>query len=212
MTRKYVTIGAVVEGCVYDDSTHPYAVDTDGVINFSGGMAGVILTLNLQYLREADRDGIYSTTFPASPTNWTSSLTQPDVPRNVSVFVDDGTGWSVDGEAKITGVNQNGAAITETITLTASVGPTTFYGSAAFATISKVEITDVGDITIGSGLEFGYSDKVGLTNYISGETPDIFKLTMDGSDISVPSYDTTYGTLDLSTIPNGADYIVWYRF
>jgi len=145
----------------------------------------------------------------------TTNITNPDVPRNISVTVTNN--GSPSGNVTITGVDAKGNSITEDITL---VPGGTAYGDKAFATISKITVP----ATVNGGgadtVTVGIGDKLGLSNIIY-ETSDVYKIKVNNTDKTsefdmATDVDTTNGTVDMSSLVAGGitaddDITIWFR-
>lgn len=93
-------------------------------------------------------------TLGASAADVTSSITNPDVPRNVTVK---GNASGIAGDVVITGTDANGAALTETIALS---GSSEVAGNKAFKTVTSINFpaktNASGDtVSIGAGSKLG---------------------------------------------------------
>lgn len=100
-----------------------------------------------------------ATATSGSTTTTITSLTQPDVPRNVTITAG-GTAGDIKAAAiTVTGTNVEGATITETLTPTVDTAGTT-TGNKAFATLTSVAIP----AQDGSGATYsvGYGSKLGI--------------------------------------------------
>lgn len=75
----------------------------------------------------------------AAHTIVTSGITNPDVPRVLSVTVGGTAGHVLDGDVIVTGTNIEGKTFTERFTLTAG-GTGTINGTKAFKTVTSVDI------------------------------------------------------------------------
>lgn len=134
---------------------------------------------------------------------------QPDTPRNVILQVRAGGGGTCTGTVVVSGFDANGARKTETFTVN-NAGNVNYTGSVAFALLSKVE-TDRTDVTVGSLYSLGFGDKLGYPNYpwIAGK---VFKVTVNGADVTGSTIDLTNGTVDTGILPSiavGDIRIIW---
>lgn len=136
----------------------------------------------------------------------TTELTNPDVPRNVSITVTNVATPS--GDVTVYGDIADGTTTTEAITIIAG---DTAYGVKAFATITKYNIPAT--VSASDTVALGISDKIGLSNSFSAEA-DIYKKTVDGIDESDEisgNGDTTNNTLNCATIVANEDITIWYH-
>jgi hypothetical protein len=131
----------------------------------------------------------------------TTAITNPDVPRNISIT----NSANSTGVVTITGVDAKGNSITDDITLVAGG---TACGDKAFATVSKITVpaTVAGADTVTVGI----SDKLGLSNIVY-ETGDVYKVKKNNADATIGTVDITNGTVDCATITGGDDITIYYR-
>ena len=145
-----------------------------------------------------------------------TDTTNPDVPRNVMIRINNTDGSNPQtpdgGDIVIEGIDARGISISETLTVPNSEisagSHSDVYGSKAFATVTKVTYYSESNSNI--TVSVGISDKLGLSNpiYSSG---DVYKVKKNNADIDVPSVDVTNGTVDCATIANGDDFTIYYR-
>ncbi|RLC79067.1 MAG: hypothetical protein DRJ03_24160 [Chloroflexi bacterium] len=145
-----------------------------------------------------------------------TDTTNPDVPRNVMIRINNTDGSNPQtpdgGDIVIEGIDARGISISETLTVPNSEipagGHTDVYGDKAFATVTKVTYYSESNTNI--TVSVGISDKLGLSNliYSSG---DVYKVKKNNADIDVPSVDVTNGTVDCATISDGDDFTIYYR-
>lgn len=131
-----------------------------------------------------------------------TAITNPDVPRNVSIT----NSANSTGDVIITGVDAKGNSVTDTITI--STGGTA-YGIVAFSTVS--EITIPATVVNPDTITVGVSDKLGLSNiiYASG---DVYKVKVNNADDpTIGTVNTTYHTVDCATINAADDITIWYK-
>lgn len=128
-----------------------------------------------------------------------AGITNPDVPRNISIT----NSANSTGDVTIEGIDAKGNSVSEAITI---VTGGTAYGSVAFSTVSKIIIpaTVVNPDTI----EVGISDKLGLSNVIYA-TGDVYKVKVNNADKTgefdmAADVDTTNDMLDMSSLTAGA--------
>jgi len=133
----------------------------------------------------------------------TTGITNPDVPRNISITTTNNA--SPSGDVKITGVDAKGNSVTEDITI---VPGGTAYGNVAFATVSKITIP--AGVSASDTVAVGISDKLGLSNVIY-ETGDVYKVKKNNADATIGTVNATYGTVDCATINAGDDFTIYYR-
>lgn len=198
-TRSVLT-GSDIKGSVNTDSenTDAAALPTNGSL-----------------LKSADVFSTYT-----SPV---SSIAEPDVARNVGVFITNDSGGALDlfegaSVFTITGTYK-GAAQTEAITITStsgnkSVANTKFrykYGAKPFDTVTSVAYTNAPAATL--KLSFGIGSKIGLPVPLFGAaTASVEKITKNAADLS-PSgiVDTTNNTVNLGTLADNDDFQIVYK-
>lgn len=155
--------------------------------------------------------------------------TQPDVPRNIVIQIENDSGGALDlyegvTTFLITGTDVNGAAQTESVTLTStsgnkSVANTKFrwvQGSEAFKTVTSVAITNApaGGLkgSLGPGTRLGLPQPL-LTPAVA----DVDSITVNAAAITPSStvanaggVDTTNNTVNAGTLADGADVAIIY--
>jgi hypothetical protein len=102
-------------------------------------------------------------TLGAAAQDVTTAITNPDVPRNVTVK---GNASGIAGDVVITGTDANGAALSETIALS---GSSEVVGNKAFKTVTNINLPAK---TNGSGdtVSIGAGAKVGIGHLLSRNT------------------------------------------
>ena len=132
----------------------------------------------------------------------TTAITNPDVPRNISIT----NSANSTGDVVITGVDAKGNSVTDTITI---VTGGTGYGVVAFATVSKITIPAT--VANPDTISVGISDKLGLSNIIYA-TADVYKVKVNNADDpTIGTVNTTYDTVDCAAINAGDDITIWYK-
>ena len=121
-------------------------------------------------------------------TTVTDGLTDPDVPRALSVTPGGTSADILDSHVTVTGTNVEGKTISEKFN-TASGSTTVINGSLAFRTITRVVIGQMG----GSGATFsvGTQNKLGVNH----------KLWLNNTTVKVYSRTIPYGALTLQGAP-----------
>lgn len=157
---------------------------------------------------------ISTATLVASGTSYTlaaADYTDVIFPRNLIVDVYFAVGEStsvVTGNLIITGYNQLGKSMSETI----AISTTAATGVVAWSTVTNLEFTDV-TATSTSGdasLSVGVGTKIGLSNNIQN-SGDILKCIEDGATSTTYTLSTTYETTDFASDPDGSkDYYIYY--
>ena len=132
----------------------------------------------------------------------TAAITNPDVPRNISVTTTNNAAPS--GTVTITGKLANGQISTEDITISAGA---TAFGNKAFATVTSFTVP--AGVTAADTVAIGFSDKIGLSSLSASS---LFKVKENNADATgTYSLNTTYKTVDLSVINAGDDFTIWYH-
>jgi hypothetical protein len=148
-------------------------------------------------------------------SEWThGAITQPPVPRNVCVVIENDSGGALnlyegDMTFTVTGKSYTGETITEDIVITSTsenkeVANTTFrhkFGSKAFASITNYTLDNVPDDGFSIGLGFG--GKISLLGELATpDADDIIQIIEDGTVVADPSsnVDTTNMTYNFDTI------------
>lgn len=155
--------------------------------------------------------------------------TQPDVPRNIVITVTNDSGGALDlfeGTTTflITGTDKFGVAQTESVTLVSTSGNKSvanskfrfIQSSKAFRTVTSVAITNAPAGTLKGSL--GVGTRLGLPSDLP--TPlhtDVLSLTINAARqatsatvTSAGGVDTTYFTVNVGTIADGADVGIVY--
>ena len=132
----------------------------------------------------------------------TTAITNPDVPRNISIT----NSANSTGDVEIDGIDAKGNSVSDTITIvTGGIA----YGVVAFATVSKITIPST--VANPDTITVGISDKLGLSNiiYASG---DVYKVKVNNADDpTIGTVNTTYDTVDCAVINAGDDITIWYN-
>lgn len=136
-----------------------------------------------------------------------TEITNPDYGRNVTVTTTNNN--SPSGNVTITGNLADGTtAQTDVITVTPGG---TASGVKAFVTVTNINVP--AGIPVEDTVEIGIDDLIGVPNSINAES-DIYNKTVDGvnefDEISGKA-NTTYNTLDCSTIAQNEDITIYYH-
>lgn len=137
-------------------------------------------------------------------------------PRNVTVTTGGATPADAPATATINGVDVNGSAISETITVAQTAA--TAAGTKAFSKVTSIELP-AADGTAAT-LEFGFGDLLGLSQPIktrAGYTGSILEIEAGTATTTGAFADTTVGapngTYLPTTVPDGStDYAVYYEY
>jgi len=115
---------------------------------------------------------------------------QNDYPRTVRVWITDANASLTSVVVTVTGIDQNGVGITDTITCTAA-GATN--GAKAFAYITSISSLATGTLDAGSDkIAVGYGPALGLQAAPNALYSRLIKGTFDGGD-EAGTFSTTYG-------------------
>jgi hypothetical protein len=97
----------------------------------------------------------------------TTSITQPDVPRNITATPGGTTGNVTAVQCTITGTDVNGNVITETLPAFSAGAGTAVTGSKAFATVTSISQPACGT---GVTISYGRGSKLGLPDVLPRDT------------------------------------------
>lgn len=167
----------------------------------------VAQSIHFQDLRIADDNYIHDAIFgTGSELEVTTEITNPDVPRNVSVKTTNIL--SPSGVVRITGINSKGESAEDNITI---IADGTAYGVVAFATISMITVP--AGVTGNDTVTIGTSDKLGLGSSII-KTTDVFKKKVNNEDKSseiLDNVDVDHDTLDCADIIENEETTIWFK-
>jgi len=156
-------------------------------------------------------------------TTITSGLSNPDVPRNLTITTGGTTADIAAGDVVITGTNIEGAVITESFTMADNLNGSV-TGVKAFKTVTKV-VFPVADNT-GATIAVGYGAKLGLNHRLVPNYSSIVIIqdtAIDGSNPTAqaaPSASVVNGgqvelnTVTPATTPDGTTFLTilyWYH-
>jgi hypothetical protein len=138
----------------------------------------------------------------------TTGITQPDVPRNVTVT---GNGAAVAGNVVITGTNAVGEVITETI---AAAGAATVVGNKAFASVTSIllpayAVANTERIRVGTGAKLGLPFSNSRDGLIHAHLNGVREATR--GTVTFSSTARELNTLTLNSALNGTAVIVDYH-
>lgn len=151
-------------------------------------------------------------TNPGGIDNGTATpLAQPDVPRQVRIYVDvtGGGGSGKTATFVLTGTSANGTALSQTWSNQDLGTVLTLLSNNAYATCTSVVISGVSSVSTGTFV-IGYTDILGLPNYPFGAT-GVFKVEKNNANITPGSKSNTYGTVDCAVITTGDNLTFWYK-
>lgn len=147
----------------------------------------------------ADTDYVHAAiTQTAAAQTITTAITNPDVPRNVTIK---GSASGITGDVVINGTNVRGDTISETIALS---GASAVAGTKAFQTVTSV-VVPIKTHTSGDTVEIGIGSKIGVRHKLYSTAQfilslfdgsvDVGSVTVSATDVSLNTY-TPAGTLD----------------
>jgi hypothetical protein len=150
--------------------------------------------------------------------------TQPDVARNVGIFVTNDTGGNLNLYEGVTTFTVTGtwrgAAQTEAITITSTSGNKAVahtpnyrykYGVKPFSSITSVTYDNAPAATL--KLSLGPGSKIGLYNdLLTPLEADVIKLTKNAANLATTSIvNTTYMTVNFGALADGDDIAIVYK-
>lgn len=142
----------------------------------------------------------------ASPQTITTAITNPDVPRTVTVK---GNASGITGDVVITGTNINGDAITDTIALN---GATEVEGAKAFSTVTSIQLpaeihagTDT--VSIGKANSFGLPE---IVEYAALMYKSLFDGAADAGTTYVDADEIEKNMYTIAGTPNGTKVLDLY--
>lgn len=157
-------------------------------------------------------DGVHAAvTQTGSAQQITTAITNPAVPRNVTVTGD----ADAEGTVLIQGVTADGKVFDTTSSdesIVVSAG-NTVQGNVPWAKITKITIPLDSSIPTAGEISIGWGDKLGLSNVIRA-TSDIYKITFNNAYDLLTDYtiNATYGTiLPDAAINANDDFIIYYK-
>ena len=192
---------------LYDSGGTGYFNDTGTNTIYSESRSEMFMDL-----LAADTDYVHAAiTGTGAEQEITTNITNPDVPRNISIT----NSANSTGVVTITGVDAKGNAITEDITI---VTGGTAYGDKAFSIVSKITIP--AGVANPDTISVGVSDKLGLSNIVY-KTGDVYKVKVNNADATgqfnmAADVDVTNDTVDMSSLDAGGitagdDITIYYR-
>lgn len=197
------------------DFTYNPSTGTVTATEFVGGGSGLTdVTATANYIQHfmdidaADTDYVHAAiTGTGSGQDVSTAITNPDYARNITVSCTDNN--SPSGDVTITGTLADGTT-SQTDVITISAGGTA-QGVKAFVYVSNINVP--AGVPAEDEVTIGIGDVLGLQNAISAEA-DIYLKTVDGveeyGEIS-GNANTTYNTLDCSTIVQNEDITLYYH-
>lgn len=141
----------------------------------------------------------------------TVALATPDYPRNLIAILTDANATITSGTVTVTGLDQNGEAISEVFTFAAAGTQT---GVKAFSKVSSATWALVSGTvtTTDDKMAIGVGDKLGVPAGPGAIYEEFLCGVFDG-DADAGTFNKTYGTYDPAGTMNGAKPVeVYYRY
>lgn len=147
-------------------------------------------------------------------TTFTTGFTAPDVPRNLTVTIANGTAANVAaGNIVVTGTNVEGKVITESFAVTDNT-PATITGNKAFKTVTQVDVPQQdgtgGTVSVDTGSKLG----IGMRN-IASMPIKLLKRTSAGveslEDPAASAFSTTAVESNTVTTTTTMDGVIGFR-
>jgi len=205
------------DGALEADSDFTYNPSTGTVTatEFVGGGAGLTgVTAMANYIQHfmdldaAATDYVHAAITGTGGSNDVSTeITNPDYGRNVTVTCTNTN--SPSGNVTITGNLADGT--TAQTDIIAIVAGDTATGVKPFVTVTNINVP--AGVPAEDSVTIGIGDVLGLANAISAES-DIYNITVDGVNAFASisgNADTTYNTIDMSTISQNSDVTIYYH-
>lgn len=170
------------------------------------------VTLRLQDVKDDAGGNVVDTEVTTGSTTITTSITNPDYPRNVAVVLTQSTTYSTEvrtaGNVVISGVDARGNPRVEVLAMTAVSTAETLTGSVPWATISQFEIpvqTFPITVTVSLGKKFG------LPKSKLVATSDVYFFTINNAYTSTVTVDTANATFAPGSVTANDDFTVWLK-
>lgn len=197
-----LTVGGTVTGADL--------VATDDV-TVGGNILTRALAIRLQDVaNDASNNVLAATGVVSTTTSVTTSITNPDYPRNVVVSYQTTT-TATATSLTIAGVDARGTSTSEALAVAAISGTQTLTGSVPWASITSftwpTTRTEAVTLTVGLGEKFGLP----LLPAASG---DVFFVTLNNTYQNAVSYtvNITYGTvLPIADVAANDDFSIWVK-
>lgn len=146
-------------------------------------------TLTHKKVAAASTTGVLAATATSlSSQTITTGITNPDVPRVLSITLGGTSSHIGDGKVVITGVNSEGKVITANFKVTASTTGTV-NGVRAFARVTSIQIDPM--LGVGATVAVGYLNILGIKH----------RLFPQNTTVKVYTNTTAYGALNLQAAP-----------
>jgi hypothetical protein len=136
-----------------------------------------------------------------------SSLTQPDYPRNVVISYTTET-TATTGTLAVAGIDARGASTSEDLTVLEISGTQTITGSVPWADITSFTLpskTEAVTFSVGTGNALGLP-------IIPAASSDVFMVTVNNVFTTAYTVDTTYGTVAPTVaVAANDDFSIWFK-
>ena len=171
------------------------------------------IALRLQDVKDDTGGNVLAeTSVSTGTTTITSSITNPDFPRNLQITLAQDTNiWTAvrtAGNVLITGVDARGNAKVEVLAMTAISSTEALTGSVPFATITNFQIPAQSfqiSMTVSLGKKFG------LPKSRLVATSDVYFFTVNNTYSSNVTVDRTNATVAPSSVSANDDLTIWFK-
>ena len=163
----------------------------------------------------ADTDGVHAVTSSLhnGPTTWTTALTNPPCPRNITATSAGTAGDIAAGVVAVTGTNWQDEVITENLPTFTENSGTTVEGTLAFKTVTEVVVPDMDGA--GASVSIGFGSLLGMPYILDHPDGMILATYHDGALESTPptlvhdATDIEANTLLLDSALDGSEVQVY---
>jgi hypothetical protein len=207
------------------DKTYPYAFrGTSGTLRFKNIWSiTAAYTETLKKVQGSDVDNVLAATGTiVAGRTITSGITNPDVPRCLTVTTGGTVADIAAGNVTITGTNVEGKVISETFALTDNQNGST-TGSKVFKTVTSVQFPAADGTT--ATISVGYSNRIGVHHrlYPNNTTVKVLSATSTGltaaltlqgvPTVNADAEEVENNWVQPATNPDGTTYLViWYVY
>lgn len=197
------------DATVGDDLTVTDNAEVGGDLALTGNFSARSLMLRLQDVADDASNNVRAAAGVISTTSSiTTSITNPDYPRNVKVTYQTVT-TATAGSFTVTGVDARGEATTDVLAVGAISGTQTLTGLVPWASVTSFTMpgsrTEAVTLTVGLGEKFGLP----LLPVVAG---DVFMVTVGNVFTTAYTVNTTYGTvLPTADVAANDDFTIWVK-
>jgi hypothetical protein len=139
-----------------------------------------------------------------APGTITTGITNPDVPRNLTVTPVGTAGNVLAVSVVVAGTDTNGNALTETMPAFTAGATTAKAGSKAFRTVTSITIPAAGT---GITVSVGTGTKLGLPRQLARDS--VLNVSINGvTETTRPTIDVANSTVTLNSALNGTPVVV----